>query len=73
MTVELGNIGCVCNPRRSLSSDLRATYVLLEADATSYDVSIRRVPYDTQTVIQSIEEHHVFSNPEWLIAKFTET
>lgn len=71
-SMHLVNIGCVSNPRQNLSSDLRATYALLKADATGYEVTIRRVPYDTQAVIRSIEEHHVFPNPEWLIAKFTE-
>lgn len=68
--VHVVNVGSVSNPRTKLSPDLRASYALLEADAVGYQVMLQRVPYDTQAVIRTIQERHVFPNPEWLIAKF---
>ncbi len=50
--VHVVNLGSVSNP---LAPDLRASYVMLEADASSYRVWHRRVEYDRQAVIAAVE------------------
>jgi putative phosphoesterase len=50
--VHVVNLGSVSNP---LAPDLRASYVMLEADANSYRVWHRRVEYDRQAVIAAVE------------------
>lgn len=47
------NLGSVSNP---LPPDLRASYVLLQADAVGYQLSHRRVEYDRESVIAQIEK-----------------
>jgi predicted phosphodiesterase len=64
--MHLVEVGSVSNPR----GDLRASYALLEADASGYQVTLHRVAYDTEAVIRAIQEHHFFPNPDWLIGKF---
>ncbi len=49
--VRVINTGSVSNPP---ARDLRASYVLLEADATGYRLDFRRVDYDRQTVIDAV-------------------
>jgi diadenosine tetraphosphatase ApaH/serine/threonine PP2A family protein phosphatase len=46
------NVGSVSNP---VPPDLRASYVVLEADATGYHVEHRRVEYDRKAVIAALE------------------
>ena len=46
------NVGSVSNP---LPPDLRASYVILEADEGGYQVEHRRVDYDREAVIESIK------------------
>lgn len=68
--VHIVNVGSVSNPIPD-GPDGRACYALLVADATGYDLSLRRVPYDIEAVIHAIQASHFFPNPEWLIEKFT--
>ncbi len=53
--VRAVNLGSVSNP---WAPDLRATYVLLDADASGYEVRARRVDYDCQAVIDGIAASH---------------
>lgn len=46
------NVGCVSNP---LSPDLRANYVILEADSSGYRLEHRRVEYNHQVVIEAVQ------------------
>ena len=46
------NVGCVSNP---VSPDLRACYVMLEANAERYSLEHRRVEYDRQRAIDALE------------------
>ncbi|MBN1579721.1 MAG: metallophosphoesterase family protein [Anaerolineae bacterium] len=50
--VRLVNVGSVSNP---LPPDLRAGYVLLEADETGYRLYHRRVPYDREAVVGALQ------------------
>ena len=50
--VRVVNLGSVSNPA---TADLRAAYLLLEADATGYRLERRRVVYDIPAVIAAIE------------------
>lgn len=50
--VRVVNLGSVSNP---LASDLRASYVFLEADASGYRLQHRRVDYDLKAVIEAIQ------------------
>jgi predicted phosphodiesterase len=47
------NVGCVSNP---VPPDLRAHYVVLEADKTGYSIENRRVDYDRSTVIATLRQ-----------------
>lgn len=55
---------------KSIGVDRRPPYALLEANADGHDLALHRVAYDTDAVIRAIFAHHVFPNPEWLVAKF---
>jgi predicted phosphodiesterase len=46
------NLGSVSN---GLPPDLRATYVILEADASGYTITYRRVAYDREAVIAAVQ------------------
>jgi predicted phosphodiesterase len=46
-------VGCVGNP---LAPDLRASYVLLEADKKGYELEFHRVAYDIEAVIDAINK-----------------
>lgn len=50
--VRVVNVGSVSNPT---TSDLRASYVLLNATPAGYDLQFRRVAYDVGAVIAAIE------------------
>lgn len=47
------NLGSVSNP---LPPDLRASYVLLQADDSGYQITHRRVEYDRETIISQLEK-----------------
>ena len=51
--VRVVNLGSVSNP---LPPDLRATYVILEADDTGYRLQHRQVDYDHQAVIAALQQ-----------------
>ncbi len=53
--VRVVNLGSVSNPT---APDLRASYVLLEADEAGYRLAHRRVPYDLAAVIDAVERSH---------------
>jgi putative phosphoesterase len=53
--VRLINDGSVSNP---WSPDLRASYVLIDADQTGYDVQLLRVDYDRAAAIQAVRQAH---------------
>jgi predicted phosphodiesterase len=46
------NVGSISNP---LPPDLRATYIILEADASGYTTADRRVEYDREAVIAAVQ------------------
>jgi diadenosine tetraphosphatase ApaH/serine/threonine PP2A family protein phosphatase len=46
------NLGSVSNP---IAPDLRASYVLLTAGSSGYQIEHRRVDYDHQAVIETLE------------------
>jgi predicted phosphodiesterase len=50
--VRVVNIGSVSNPMRTR---LEASYALLNADSTGYDVQLRYVDYDHQAVIEELQ------------------
>lgn len=49
---RLVNVGSVSNPR---PPDLRASYAILEADRTGYEVELMRVDYDREAVIAAVQ------------------
>lgn len=53
--LHLCNLGSVSNP---LASDLRASYVILDAGDKGYRLTSRRVPFDLQASIQAFEKLH---------------
>lgn len=53
--VHLINDGSVSNP---WSPDLRASYVLIDADQSGYDVELHRVDYDRAAAIQAVRRAH---------------
>jgi predicted phosphodiesterase len=62
--VRAVNLGSVSNP---VAPDLRASYVVVEADASGYAVEHRRVAYDCEAVISALERlNHPGKN--WLTA-----
>ena len=50
--VRVVNLGSVSNP---VTADLRATYVLLEATSSGYQLHFRRVAYDRDAVIAAVQ------------------
>jgi predicted phosphodiesterase len=50
--VRVMNLGSVSNPA---TADLRACYVLLDADESGYQVRFRRVAYDQEAAIAAVE------------------
>jgi predicted phosphodiesterase len=63
-SVRAVNLGSVSNP---VAPDLRASYVVLDADAGATAIEHRRVEYDREAVINHLEElNHPGKN--WLIA-----
>ena len=69
-SVRIVNVGSVSNP---LGSDRRASYAVLAAEADGYQITLQQVAYNTDVVIRAISEHHMFPNPEWLVAKFADS
>jgi predicted phosphodiesterase len=61
--VRFVNLGSVSNP---LGPDRRASYWLLEADATGYQLQHQRVGYDHQAVIQALQDQ-AHPSAEYLI------
>jgi predicted phosphodiesterase len=53
--IHVVNLGCVSNP---IPPDLRACYVVLEADETGYHVQHHRVEYNREAVIAAIQRVH---------------
>lgn len=53
--IRVINVGSISNPWRT---DLRASYVLLDADKAGYGVEFRRVEYDHQAVIDALKHVH---------------
>ena len=64
--VRAVNLGSVSNP---WAPDLRASYVLLDAGESGYQVLARRVDYDRQAVIDAIAASH-HPTPDFLTAWF---
>ncbi len=57
------NIGCIGNP---VPPDLRASYILLEANSSGYRLELRRVDYECEAVIDALKRiHHPAQN--WII------
>jgi predicted phosphodiesterase len=50
---QVVNVGSVSNP---FPPDLRATYVLLQADTSGYAIQRRRVAFDRQAVIDAVQK-----------------
>ena len=63
-SVRAVNLGSVSNP---IAPDLRASYVVIHADETAHRVEHRRVAYDCEAVIRSLER---LNHPgrKWLIS-----
>ncbi|HLZ58548.1 MAG TPA: metallophosphoesterase family protein [Ktedonosporobacter sp.] len=58
--IRVVNLGSVSNP---VTSDLRASYVLLQVDTSGYQLELRRVEYDREAVIAKIQQSaHPASN-----------
>jgi predicted phosphodiesterase len=53
--VRVVNLGSVSNPH---GSDLRASYVLLDAGAGGYGLRHRQVSYDVQAVVEAVKRSH---------------
>jgi predicted phosphodiesterase len=51
--VRVVNLGSVSNP---ITADLRATYVLLDADRSGCSIELRRVDYDREAVIRAVHQ-----------------
>lgn len=52
-TIRVVNPGSISNP---FPPDLRASYIILEADRKGYKISHRRVDYDREAVIRAVQE-----------------
>ena len=61
--IHVINLGSVSNP---VTPGLQATYVLLDADEHGYNIQLRRVDYDRETVIKAIEQSR-HPTPSFLI------
>ncbi|MBV7332655.1 metallophosphatase family protein [Chloroflexi bacterium TSY] len=64
--IHVVNLGCVSNP---LPPDLRACYVILDADESGYQIEHRRVDYDRDAVIEMIRQVK-YPNGEYLVEGF---
>jgi predicted phosphodiesterase len=53
--VRLINTGSISSP---WAPDVRASYVLLDADDSSYQITFRRVAYDIDAVIEAVRQAH---------------
>lgn len=53
--IRIVNAGSVSNP---LAPDLRASYAILSATESGYEIEHRRVAYDYQAVIEAVERIH---------------
>ena len=51
--VRVVNVGSVSNP---WPPDLRASYVVLDADSTGYRLDFHRVDYDHEAVVKAIQD-----------------
>lgn len=61
--VRAVNLGSVSNP---IAPDLRASYVVIDADAAGYALHHRRVAYDCEAVVAALETlNHPGRN--WLV------
>ncbi|MCU1430807.1 MAG: phosphodiesterase, family [Actinomycetia bacterium] len=63
-SVRALNLGSVSNP---VPPDLRASYVVVDADVSGHHVQHRRVPYDGEAVIDALERLN-HPGKQWLIA-----
>ncbi len=63
--IHVVNLGCVSNP---IPPDLRASYVILEADKSGYQIEHRQIGYDRETVIEQIRNVR-YPNGEYLVDK----
>ena len=54
-SINVINLGSVSNP---LPPDLRASYVMIQADRSGYQVSHRRVDYDHEAVVVALQRLH---------------
>lgn len=70
--IRVVNVGSVSNPRRDLSDDVRASYAVLDADESGYEVALHRVSFDVEAVMRAIRNSNFFPNPGWLISKFAD-
>ncbi len=64
--VHVVNVGSISNPHHR---DLRASYVIITADETSYRIEFHRVAYNTQAVIDAIREIG-YPSADYLISFF---
>jgi predicted phosphodiesterase len=62
-SVRAINLGSVSNP---IGPDLRASYVILDADSDGYAIEHRRVPYDCDAVITALDQLN-HPGKSWLI------
>lgn len=58
------NIGSLSNP---WAQDLRASYVIIDADESGYELNLHRVDYDHEAVIQQLHDVN-YPNPRHIIA-----
>lgn len=67
--IRVVNVGSVSNP---WAPDLRASYALLDADASGYQLMLHRAAYDTDAVIDAVRRSHLFppAGKDWLIERF---
>jgi predicted phosphodiesterase len=66
-SVRVFNVGSVSNPG---GPDRRASYALLEADATGYQIALHRVAYDWDAVVESLRRCRYPVGPAaWLIRR----
>ena len=63
-SVRAVNLGSVSNP---VPPDLRASYVMLDADADGHRVEHRRVAYDRDAVIDAVERLNHHPGRDWVI------
>ena len=69
--VRVLNVGSVSNPP---PTDWRASYALLEASASGYEVTLHRVEYDRAAVRDAIRRvRYPAGADRWLLSKFADT